>query len=63
MVPVLDAFLANSLTISIKTIDRQIVKSNFCEILNLNKMTTFVFKIEITTKIYKNGIRNHGRKL
>ncbi|MFT6869653.1 MAG: hypothetical protein ACJA2L_000902 [Polaribacter sp.] len=63
MVPVLDAFLANSLTISIKTIDRQIVKSNFCEILNLKKMTTFVFKTEITIKIYKNGIRNHGRKL
>jgi hypothetical protein len=53
MVPVLDAFLANSLTISIKTIDRQIVKSNFCEILNLNKMTTFVFKAKITIKIYK----------
>ena len=61
--PVLDAFLTNSLTGSIKTIDRQIVKSNFCEILNLNKMTTFVFKVEITIKIYKNGIRNHGRKL
>ncbi|MFT6066545.1 MAG: hypothetical protein ACJAYY_001670 [Paraglaciecola sp.] len=31
--------------------------------MNLKKMTTFVFKTEITIKIYKNGIRNHGRKL